>query len=647
MRELARGQAARHTALFEELHDVLVTASEPAGSCPRCAEPMLVRKTLVRRAMTLAHGTFRVHETEYVCPVGCRWASGERVSHRPGNLAATLLPDSSVGYDLMVFVGLQRYLHHRQREEIREALERDHGIGISTGEISRLAQLFLDYLERLHEHRHEEIKIALAQDGGYPLHIDATGEDGRGTLLVLYAGWKKWVLGAFKIPTENAAAIRPRIEKVVAWAGLPAAFVRDLGRAMILACNEVVSRVNAPIPVLACHYHFLADVGKDLLARGHGTLRTLFRRFKTRSRLAALVRDLGRALGEDIEHVRREVREWLEDAATARELPAGRQGLGVVRAIAQRCLDYKIENGGLDFPFVLPYLSLYDRCIQARRFLARLETADPADSAVLRARDRLLAILDPVDSQVPFMAAVRDLRQRQALFEELRSALRLVPKTSDPAPAAPSREGSEAELQDIQNALEELRASLQDRRPARGPAQSRREAIDLVLDHLDRHGDSLWGHVIALPEEVGGGSRMVERTNDILENFFRGMKHGSRRRTGRKNLTQDFEAMPATAALAENLRQHDYVVLLCGTLERLPQAFATLDQEHRRARRVGRSSSVGGPSNPRGPANATASLPIEDRRVIRSAAMSERINAGARGGRPTARIKPRQVASGR
>ena len=47
------------------------------------------------------------------------------------------------------------------------------------------------------------------------------------------------------------------------------------------------------IPVLACHQHFLADVGKDLLEASHAQLRGLFRASKVRPKLRALVRDLG------------------------------------------------------------------------------------------------------------------------------------------------------------------------------------------------------------------------------------------------------------------------------------------------------------------------------------------------------------------
>src|SRR4030067_82440 len=47
-----------------------------------------------------------------------------------------------------------------------------------------------------------------------PLHCDATGEDGRGTLMVAYNGWREWVLGAWKLPTERADQITPHLVEV-------------------------------------------------------------------------------------------------------------------------------------------------------------------------------------------------------------------------------------------------------------------------------------------------------------------------------------------------------------------------------------------------------------------------------------------------
>jgi len=193
-----------------------------------------------------------------------------------------------VGYDVMEFVGLQRFVHHQQREDIRDSLHQQ-GVPISTGKVSDLARDFLTYLQRLHIARRDVIRQALIQDGGWPMHIDATGEDGRGTLLVVYAGWRRWVLGAWKIPTEHAEAILPCLRAVVNCLGAPVAIMRDLGRAMKSAANDLVKELDKVIPVLACHLHFLKDVGGDLLKADHDRLRNLFRRFKIRPELRRLV----------------------------------------------------------------------------------------------------------------------------------------------------------------------------------------------------------------------------------------------------------------------------------------------------------------------------------------------------------------------
>ena len=93
---------------------------------------------------------------------------------------------------------------------------------------------------------------ALESDGGFPLHIDATGEDGRGTMVTAFAGWRGWVLHAWKASTERAEFILPGIQRVAASFGPPCAIMRDLGRAMTEAADEFVRSLKKPIPVLAC-----------------------------------------------------------------------------------------------------------------------------------------------------------------------------------------------------------------------------------------------------------------------------------------------------------------------------------------------------------------------------------------------------------
>ncbi|MBM4394822.1 MAG: hypothetical protein FJ087_03920 [Deltaproteobacteria bacterium] len=473
-------------------------AEPDRGACPQCSGPMVVQKSTPRQGRTLEHGRFDARETVLVCAARCRTPSGSLVTRRAACLSERLLPRSAVGYDVLVFVGMQRFAEHRQREEIKSALWNRFGLDLSTGEVSRLAVIFTEYLRRLHEAHGPALRAALERDGGWPMHIDATGEDGRGTLLVVMAGWRHWVLGAWRIPTERADAILPHLRDTVLRFGPPCAVMRDLGRAMRTAAQ-----------------------------------------------------------------------------------PAGRP-------------------------------------------------------QVIRTLDRLCAILEPVAREKAFADLDRLLTYRVALFEELRTALRLVPKPAGrrDTPVGGSGGTTPAEMEGIKSAVDRLALSLHKRRPRRGPAQDARQAIDLVLRHLEDHGAYLWDRAVQLPQKAGGGLRLVDRTNNLPEAFFHGIKHGERRRSGRKGLAADFESRPASAALVPNLKRPDYVAIVCGTLDNLPQAFAKLYAGER-----GRLPAPADRHRGTATIRASASKPREDRMLVRSDAMSRAIMSAARSRAP--RTTPR------
>jgi len=571
--------------------------------------------------VTLSHGSFRLRQTVRVCVSGCR------AKKRTTALTGFIPPRSVVGYDVMVYVGLERFLHHRQREEIRASLAADHGISLSSGEISVLARRFVAYLERLHHASASALRAALAADGGWPLHIDATGEDGRGTLLVALAGWRQWVLGAWKIPTERGEAILPRLREVTFCFGAPCAIVRDLGRAMVEASEKLVQDLKPSIPVLACHLHFLSDIGKDLLEDSHDRLRALFRQANLRSQLRTLARDLGRNLGQNIDEARAGLRRWQTETGQGYRIPAGCTGIATVRALAQWILDYPADSSGDGFPFDLPWLALYDRCLQVSIALEQFLADLPKDSAARKPMERLRRILQPVEGDGPgFTSVAERLTRRAGLFAELRKALRLQEKSNHGKARSANPGHTAVELKDIRSAVRRLARSLRQRRPKRGPAQDLRDAIDIVLSHLKTHGRFLWGHAIRLPNKTGGGVRLVDRTNNVIESLFHALKHGERRRSGRKILTQDFERLPPSAALTANLTHADYVSIVCGSLHRLPETFARLDSKIRLDPKSSVTTIVK-------PTDAeTASLPIADRKLVRTDEMTRRIIDAAKKG---------------
>ena len=169
-----------------------------------------------------------------------------------------------------------------------------------------------------------------------------------------------------------------------------------------------------------------------------------------------------------------------------------------------------------------------------------------------------------------------------------------------------------------------------------------REAIDIILSHIETYRDSLWGHVLTLTTPDGVVARIVHRTNNVLEFYFGFMKQGERRRSGRKNLAQDLESLPAAAALVGNLTRADYMEVVCGSLDNLAAAFAELDAERKRRTLAGeRLPPLGRSDNPI-PDIASAALPAADRPLLRSDGMRQRLQAAARSRAPRHRRKARQ-----
>jgi hypothetical protein len=157
-------------------------------------------------------------------------------------------------------------------------------------------------------------------------------------------GWRRWVLMAARVPSENELYLRPVVEQTTALFGDPIATVHDLGDAVTNAVAPLRAR---GIPDFVCHYHFLGAVGEKLFDPPYRLLRNLLRQSKVQRDLRVLLREL--------RHYRR------SDAY------GGRFGPGPVRQDLLALVLWVLEGEGkktLLYPFSLPHLEFFQRCQQ-------------------------------------------------------------------------------------------------------------------------------------------------------------------------------------------------------------------------------------------------------------------------------------------
>lgn len=602
-------------------------------SCPQCQGEMKVREVRPRRFISIEHGFVSARITTLICKQGCQTSNGKREMRRPEELAHITPPNSNIAFDVEVFCGIKRYLEGLQREDIKKQLEDKHGIFISSREVSVLANRFVQHFKKLHANRSQAFRQVLKSDGGSPWHIDATGEEGSGTVLIVYAGWRKWVLGTRKIATECTEQIKPLLHETANQLGDPCAIVRDYGKGMIPATEEFVQERKVKIVILGCHTHFIKFVGKDLLTSEYNELRLLLRHHKIRADLRRIVRAWGKYLGGGILEMKGKIESWISPDHV-QTLPKGNMGIATVRAMAQSALDYLENSKNQRFPFVLPYVEFYQRCKTLYKACEYYMNQADTDKPVHKALKRLARVLASVISNSSFERIDRTLFYRFKVFTELRTALRLNSDDSrnkvKPGNLEPKCVAKE--LNDIKKSLRKYKASLQHQHQHKESDIEKRQVMEKIMKHLNEHEKNLWGHVIQMPKSAGEGIKIVCRTNNSLENFNGRLKQEERKRSGRKILAKDFEDLPEGAPLIKNLNKSDYVEILCGSLEHLPAEIAKLDKEERVKKTVKPTQRVIDEFY------STPSLPKDDRQFIRKINIAQLIqNAAAQ---PDQKLSP-------
>jgi hypothetical protein len=524
-----------------------------AEQCPACGQALQIEKSRKRQVVTLAHGPMEIREIRKRCTAdGCDPLGSSALSR-------LVKPGQKYGYDLIVHVGMMRYIAGLQREEIRQALWDERGITLSAGSVSALCDRFLLYFEALHVARAPSLREAL---GEYPLHLDATCERGKGGLFVCIDGWKGWVLGAARIPSESAENLTPVIEKTVHLFGMPVATVRDMGTGV---AGAVESLRKAGVPDLICHYHFLAAVGRSLFKTLYDKLRDMIRQSRCRAEMRHLLRDL--------------------KAYSSFDRKKGRFGLGPIRDELKALVLWILENDGhsdAPFPFALPHLNFAKRCQNVDERIAQW-IRRPRNAAETRAIECLQRLVERLENIPRFTETVKELDARWTAFCELRDVLRLskaeLPRgdTRTMQPQLPALEMHR--LQQIKQAIEQYTTDIEKRVTVKKKRAKRsKSAASIILGYLQQYYPFLFGHPWKLDED-GRIVAVVQRTNNAAEHFFGREKQQLRRRVGRGQLGRDLEDQPAQVALVANLKDPEYVHHLVGSLEKLPEAFANLDND--------------------------------------------------------------------
>ena len=507
---------------------------------------------------TLAIGDFIAHETVRYCR-----SCGE-VYHST-QLRALKPEYSSFGYDVIVFIGESLFLRSRNYQEIRRELS-TRNVEISESEIACLAKKFVLYLASLHRSIQRKTKRHMRLNGGYVLHLDGTCDGGSPHLISALDGITEIVLENVKLQSENAADLIPFLTGIKASYGVPLAVVSDMGKGIAGA----VSQVFANTPTFICHYHFLKAVGKALLGDEQAAMRDKLRRHNVR-----VVLNRAKARLEQVIDRTPEVVSAMVMGIEAHQLPPI-DALSAVPAVAaytliRWVLDAGSEGNGFGFPFDCMHLALYQRLREVSLRLHELFTIRlQGDWKENKVYSKISHDFHDVLDDVELRELAKRMEEKVAVFDRLRKAMRItLPEHKRGLNDTGERS---VRMNTIEREVGKFIAWL-----TKHNAYSQQPVYQKLVEQIDIYREKLFADPIVVKTPAGTMLVQPQRTNNVLERFFRMLTRGYRKKNGFNSVERIFETMLADTPLTMNLKKPEYVQLLLGDNKTLAEKFADID----------------------------------------------------------------------
>ena len=534
-----------------------------------------VLKTTIRKLSTIEYGTFIARTTQLYNPLD-KWEEGK--SGRIKKYVSTELTNLVKGKkrfssEFMCMVGQLRFMENRTREEIQIFLEENYSVTISTGAISNYSLEFLVRLKLYHDKHFDLFVTALKENGGYILGADGTGDGGSKRVLLLMDLLKGWTLSAGYIPTEKSDFIIPLFKDLVTKAGVPLAYVRDMGKGLRRAGEELFST----IPTRECTFHFLRDVGKDLMTDAYQEFRKIILRTKIKPGLVKLRKTLlHQAISSKIDL--KKAFHLLKDQAHVQTLSPEDLILTEAYHLISWILNYSTDTKGERFPYSMPFVYLLQRCRAGEAILKDIhKTAKDIgyQPNYLKSLQLLMKNLFSGTILMNLENLEKNLLESYTYFSRLRSILRLS-QTSRDIPRDQLYLSSQ-DLGKVEQELTLLKTELSEKIELQPDVKQSNELI--VLQHLNQHWDYLIVPNLILNLHGEEKELVIPRAISLADSRFGRIKNAIRKRTGRKDTGYDLNQYGVLLSYLENLQSEEYIETMFTSIKLMPKSLDSISQD--------------------------------------------------------------------
>ena len=469
-------------------------------------------------------------------------------------------PNANFGYDVMVYVGLARLQHHRTGEEVVAELA-ERNISISASEVRELAKRFATYLGIAHRQAGPAIADHLALNGGYILHLDSTSRLNSRKIMSGIDEVSGLVLLNIRLTSETADNVAAFLRTLIQAYGRPLAVASDMAASIRSAVNNMDELSG--MPHFICHFHFLRDAGKDLFQEEYRDFEKRLESYGATKVFSEFRRSMEPQLSADRQLIDTFINSLCNQNEPSPQLDASQ----TAALLAESALQVKHQTNGYGFPFDRPALTYFEHLRRTAAALDALRSRHDLSPKETRLLNRLAAPLQGITSDHTLAAMAKELHARASLFDQLRNALRLAPAAAKTGLNHPGSDHT-IDITAIEQDVKTLRDNLDVDQP---------EMLKLQ-EQLDRHWHGLFRPPITVTDSKNIERTIYpQRTNNILEQFFRSLTHSERRRTGVELSAPCFDAITVDSLLTCNLNNPAYLTMLLDGSADLPERFSRID----------------------------------------------------------------------
>jgi len=478
-------------------------------------------------------------------------------------LAKLVAPGANLGYDILVYVGKALFLRHRNDREVVAELAQKN-VRISTREIAYLGKKFVTYLAIAHQQCAGRIKEAMRLRGGYVFHLDGTCEGQSPILMSGLDSLSEIVLGNVKLPSEKADKIIPFLKDTKEKFGIPLALVHDMGKGILNA----VARVFPKTPDFICHFHFLRDIGKDLFGSDYDIIRQRLRKHGITTKLRYRAKQLKRLIDKNPDAI-----DTFHYGVQNNSMPESSLDLIPtinVYSLILWALEGKNQGQGYGFPFDRPHLAftkrlqeIYYQIDQLKDIQLRRNWRDN------RAYFKIMRDMEKIMADKVLWKTADKIEPKIEVFDKLRDAMRIAPASGK---RGLNHDGMESKIGGIEQRVKKFRLWLTSRKE-----YSTNQGYQKMIEQIDKYWKKLFADPITIDSPTGKIQIQPQRTNNIMEQYFRDFKRGNRRKTGNNSSSLMLQNMLTQTPLVKNLQNPEYMKILLDEKTSIEELFAEIE----------------------------------------------------------------------